>query len=203
MAKEDLPRTNLPPPPPERPRKIESTRVVSKSVAIALGIVCLILAGSILGALAYYGSQISSLNSSISVLQDAVSTRDSQISSLNSQVSSLNSGLGNLTDIVNLSKSTIWVNDQTVSQVANSYTSWTDSASYAGYVVVNVQSSTSPNTYVRLIYSSRGVEYDHQITVGMGGTAVFPVLPGSIQVVVGNTNLVNGATETVTITYYY
>jgi len=45
-------------------------------------------------------------------------------------------------------------------------------------------------------------DYDHSITVEVSGTAVFPVLPGSIKVRVGNTNWFSGATEIVTITYY-
>jgi hypothetical protein len=108
-----------------------------------------------------------------------------------------------LQDIVNLAKSTTWVNSQTVSQPANSYSNWTVSASYAGYVSVCVQSSTTDTTYVRVIYSSHGVNYDNQISVGVSGTAVFPILPASIEIRVGNTDLLNGATETVTITYYY
>ena len=166
--------------------------MVSRNTAIALGIICIILAVGVVGTFTSYSS-----------LKSQIEDKDSQISSLNSQVSALNSQVGNLTDIVHLEKSTIWVNDQTVSQAANSYTSWTTSAGYAGYVVVNVDSSTSTNTYVRVIYSSLSVGYDHQITVGLGGRAVFPVLPGSIQIVVGNTNLVNGATETVTVTFHY
>jgi hypothetical protein len=86
-----------------------------------------------------------------------------------------------------------------------SYTYWTFSASYAGYVSVYVQSSTSGATYVEVIYSAYGVSYDNQIGVGSGGYSVtFPILPSSnIEIGVGNSNLINGATETVTITYYY
>jgi len=112
----------------------------------------------------------------------------------------------NLSDIVNLVKSTVWVDDQTISQPAHSYTTWTPvfSASYAGYVSVWVQTSTTTNTYVQVIYSAYGVNYDQQITVGTGGTAVFPILPClDIEIRVGNVNLLTGATETVTITYHY
>jgi hypothetical protein len=100
----------------------------------------------------------------------------------------------------------VLVNSAIVSQPADSYTYWSFNTSnvwYAGYLSVNVSSSTSINTYVQVIYSVHGVNYDNTITVGASGTAVFPVLPASIEVRVGNTDLVNGATETVTITYYY
>jgi len=128
----------------------------------------------------------------------------SQIVSLQNQITSLQSQVNNLNNIVNLAGSTIWVNSQTISQPASSYTYWTASASYAGYISVYVQSSTTTNTYVEVVWSAYGVSYDNTITIGVSGTAVFPVLPASnIQIRVGNTNLINGATETVTVTYHY
>lgn len=197
----------IPPPPP--PKKL-----VSRNVAFALGIICIVLVVGLVGAFAYYASQISSLNS---------------------QVSSLNSEVGSLIGIVDLGNFTVWVNDATVTQAANYYTSWSFSAGYSGYISVNVQSSTTNNTYARVIYSAYGVDggvnYDNTITVGTNGTAFFPVVvlpsippitymgpairPGSfpstlypvgttfIEVRVGNTNTVGNAAETVTITYYY
>ena len=115
-----------------------------------------------------------------------------------------NSEYDTLTDIVNLQESTIWVNHETISQPPSSYTYWTFSASYAGYILVAVHSSTTDKTYIRVAYSSYGVSYNQKMDIGSSGTAVFPVLPcGSIGVSIGNTNLVNGATETVSVTYYY
>lgn len=125
------------------------------------------------------------------------------ITYLTSQINTLNTQITDLNSIVNLQKFTIWVNHVTVSQPANSYTLWTRLASYAGYVRVYVESSTTSNTYASVEYISHGVNYDVTITVGSSGTAVFPVLPGTVYVYVGNTNLLSGATETVTITYYY
>jgi hypothetical protein len=109
-----------------------------------------------------------------------------------------------LNDTVNLAKSTVWVDSQTISQPAHSYSYWSTSTSYAGYITVYVQTSTTTNTYVQVIYSAYGVNYDQQVTVGTSGTAVFPVLPCSnIEIRVGNVNLLTGATETVTITCHY
>jgi len=141
--------------------KMSEKKVVGRNVAIALGIICVILAVGLVVAIANYNS------------------------------------------IINLKKSTVWIDRQTVSQPAGSYTYWRFYAPYAGYVSVRVHSSTTDNTYVRVIWSSHGVNYDHSITVGVSGTAVFPVLPGSIEIRVGNLNLFSGATETVTITYHY
>jgi len=149
-----------------------------------LGIVCIILVVALIGAVGFYTFQISSLNSKVS----------------------------DLTDIVNLNKSTVWVNETTVTQTANNYTSWLFIPSYAGYILVNVSASTTSNTYARVIcHYFHGVNIDNQIGVGTGGLAVFPVLPiesnmlpySTTEIRVGNSNLVNGATETVTITYHY
>lgn len=171
-------------------------KTVGRNVPMALGITCIILAVSLIGAVSFYESQVSSLNSKVS----------------------------DLAEIVSLDESTVWVNNTAVTQTANNYTSWFFWANYAGYVSVNVQSSTTNDTYVRVVYSTYGIDYDNTITVGTSGTATFPVLPviliymtpsinGSslpinateyyIEIRVGNTNLVNGANETVTVTYYY
>jgi chaperonin cofactor prefoldin len=213
----------VPPPPPPPPTA--RTKVVGRKGAIALGIICVILAVS-LGITAFsLNSQINSLNSQIINLRNqivaknyTISSLNSQIASLNSQINSLNSRITSLQDqitslqnqvndlkeIINLEKSKTWVVRQTVSQPARSYTHWSFSTDYAGYIVVTVHSSTTDNTYVRVTWSSYGIRYDNTITVGVSGTAVFPVLPCSnVEVRVGNLNLLSGATETVTITYYY
>jgi hypothetical protein len=235
-------------------------KVVRRSVAIALGIVCILLIAGIGGAMAYYtmvindktttydnyASSHSHTNSEFNTLnqtyQDYFRTHshnNSQYDSLesiynsyvsthshtnaeynalqtsftnyvgnhsytNEQYTNLQNQVTDLNDTVNLAKSIVWVDDETVRQPANSYTSWTFLASHAGYVSVWVQTSDAPNTRVRVIYSSHGVDYDNEIGVGSSGTAVFPILPSSnIEIRVGNHNLVSSATETVTITYHY
>jgi hypothetical protein len=165
-------------------------KVVKRSVAVALGIVCIILAVSLVGAFAYYIPIVNNDNNTIS----------------------------SLTSIVSLANSTVWVNDETVSQGAGAYTNWTFSASYAGYVSVFIQTSTVSGTHVQVVYSwygvrygvkfnqdsSYGVNFNQEITVSAGSSAVFPLLPSSsITVGVGNGNILSSATETVTITYYY
>ena len=153
-------------------------KMVRRSVAIALGIICIILAAGLVGAILGLQNQVN-----------------------------------DLTNTINLGKSLVMVNYQTVNQAAGSYYSWHLSGiGYAGYISVDVQSSTTNDTYVRIIYSAYvGVglgltrfHYDNQTGVGTGGTVNVPILPYSVlEVRVGNSNLINGATETVTITYYY
>jgi hypothetical protein len=181
----------IPPPPPSNAQRARA-KMVSLNVAFALGIICIILVAGLGGAMAYY-----------------ISTHhhtDSNYDSLTSQNTYLN-------NIVNLAYSTLWVSDTTVTQTAGNYTYWYFPASYAGYVSVNVQTSTTDTTYVEVIYTAYvGINYDNTIIVGTNGTATFPILPpalyaalplSSIEIRVGNTNTVGNATETLTITYYY
>ena len=73
---------------------------------------------------------------------------------------------------------------------------------YAGCVSVAVE-STSNTTYVQVAYSSYGVNYNQTVTMGTGASAVFPVLPGDITIVIGNTELVDEVTGTASATYRY
>jgi uncharacterized coiled-coil protein SlyX len=197
----------------------QEKKVAGKNVAIALGIICIILAVGLVGAIADYtsiisgkdntisslNSQITTKNNTISSLNSQIADKDSQIASKDSQISNLQNQVYELNDTLNLAKSTVWVSNEAVNQPAGSYVYWTRSPSYAGYVAVNVQTSTTTNTYVRVIYgpTTYGVSYDNQISVGTGGWATFPIMPTSIEIRVGNTNLLNGASETVSIYYYY
>jgi prefoldin subunit 5 len=75
-------------------------KVVSRNLAIILGVVIIILLAGLVGAIANYTSitndkdnTISSKNSQISDLQNQISSKDSQINSLNSTVKSLEASL--------------------------------------------------------------------------------------------------------------
>ena len=179
-------------------------KVVGRNVAIALGIICIILVAA-LGVVLFlaYAPSSNSLQTTYNNYVDNHHYTDEEYTQMQA---SLQAQISNLTSIIGLGNSSVWVNDQTLSQPAGSYNDWSPafSASYCGYLVVQVLTSTTDKTYVRVSYSSHGVSYDNQTGVGSGGTATFPILPSSsIDVRIGNTNLVNGATETVTITYYY
>jgi hypothetical protein len=162
-------------------------------------------------------SEYNSLQSDYNSLQSIYLSLWNNFSSLQTNYNSLQSNYSvyvyshsytnaeyyDMEQITTLSKSTEWVASQTVSQPQSSYSYWTFYAQYAGYIVVTVQSSTTTNTYVEVIYASHGVSYDNRVVIGTTGTPAFPVLPTWVQIRVGNTNYVNGATETVTITYWY
>ena len=163
-------------------------KVVSRTVAIELGMVCIILLGGLVGAILVYSPMISQV--------------------------------AELTSIVNLTKSTIWVNAKkinftSISQpIGNPELIWNASANYAGYVSVHVSSNATvwpPNapvrashTYIRVTYSSHGVHYDQYLYIYEADeTVAFPVLPSSnIQISVGSMSA-ETFTDTITITYHY
>ena len=155
----------------------------------------------------YTNEQYSSLQSTILSLQNQISSLDTQISTLQNQISSLDTQLTSLNNIINLADSTVWVDGATVSEPAGnigiSWHDWTFSADYAGYVEIDV-SSTTAGAWTQVVYSAYGVSYSVQTNVGTSGAAYFPILPSSnITVGVGNGNALWGTTQTVTITYFY
>ena len=96
------------------------------------------------------------------------------------------------------------VDREVINQPASACTVWTLRLPYPGYLEVVVHSSTSTNTYVRVRYEAYAVKFDQEIKVGASGTASFPILPSdSVKVYVCNSNLLSGATHTISITYHY
>lgn len=159
--------------------------------------------------------QISNANTNLKTIEDyynsllyVINTENHdlsvQLTAANNQITNLQNQVNSLTSIANLTAFTTWVNNQTVNQTAGSYTTWSESASYAGYISITVSSSTTSSTFANVTYSSHGVNYNVQTNVGTNGTAYFPVLPSTnVTVAVGNGLSTGTATETVTITYYY
>lgn len=149
-------------------------------------------------------SQVSSDASQISTMKSEVQSLQNEVANYNNQISTLQSEINTLDTKLSLGSYTSWLSSDTISQPASYYTYWTETTQYAGYITVTVQSSTTSNTYAIVQWSADGVTYDQSITIGMSGSATFPVLPASsVEVGVGNTNFVNGATETISITYVY
>lgn len=143
----------------------------------------------------YYNSKMYVLNTDNHDLSVELTTANTELTSLQNQVNALNA-------ICNLTVSTTWVNNQTVSQQAGRATTWLEPATYAGYVAIQVFSSTINSIYANVSYSSYGVNYTNQMNLG-NGIAYFPILPSNVTVAIGNSLLSGIATETVTITYFY
>jgi hypothetical protein len=199
-------------------------KVVNRTMVIALGLTCLVLAAGLVGSIAVYmpmvnnlqsqiaekDNTISSLNNTISslnrtnqVLQNAISQLSLNQSDMESEIAYLNNTAQYLSNITQLRVYGLLVYNQAVNQAADANTTiFTNVIYYAGYVTVAVQSSSN-TTYVEVAYSAYGVNYDNTITVGTSGTAAFPVLPASIEIRVGNTDTVDSVNATVTATYHY
>jgi len=183
-------------------------KMVSRNVAIALGIIFIVVIAGLAVAFAYY---INDKNNTITSLNIRISSKDSQISQLNSnvtnlqnQLNDLNSTVNDLNKVVNFEKTQYWEGGEQIYYNASSYHEWGSNADYAGYLEVDVQSNAT-STYVQVAYYSYGVHYDNQIVVGAGNTRTyFPILPAlTVTTKVGNTNLFDGALIGVTIIYHY
>jgi cell division protein FtsL len=168
----------------------QEKKVVGKTVAIALGIICIILTVGLVGTIVKYTSMISD--------------KDSTISSQSSQIFNFSEKVVNLTQIVELQESKNWLSNQPVSLSTSGYTYWNFSASYAGYGFIVVSTNNVMGLYIRVIYYSliSGVNYNQQINDN-SNIGSFPILPStSIQIRVG-TNSSTGMTGKVSVTYYY
>jgi hypothetical protein len=136
-----------------------------------------------------------------------MTAKDTQINELTAQLSSIadeyNAILADYNAIIALGKTGILLSNFSFAQAANSSTViWSDVVQYAGYVAVQLQSNSN-TTYARVAYTSFGVDFNQSITVGESGTAAFPVLPGTIEVSVGNTEPIDSVNGTVAATYVY
>jgi len=179
----------------------------SKLVAIIVIAIAAIVAVSFLAALPYYYATFTkSQSNTINNLATAQSSNSgSSCYNLESEVQSLENEVQNLQNIVNLQNSdTLWQNYPINEGSGGSYY-FSFTANYAGYVIVDVVSSSTSNTWVQIEINnpSTGTIESTQYTVGYSGTVYFPVLPGTVTIYIGNSNLINGASQTVTITYVY
>jgi cell division protein FtsB len=198
----------------------------SNMKVIALVVVCIILAASLVGVIAVYvpnnsqaqltekDNTISSLQAQINALEYQISTTNSttyvsQIAYLNSQLSDLNDTLtsayseyASLQKNVQLGISEVWY-DNSFSQNANDTTTLgTAEVDYAGYVVVQA-TATANTTYAQVLYTYGGIDLDFNQTIGTSGTALFPLLPGTVEMRIGNINQSDVNNVTATITHYY
>jgi hypothetical protein len=208
----------------KKPVKAGKRKVSWRTVAIALVMVSIMLSAALAGVIAVYLpmadnlqsqiadknsdiadliSQVSSLNAQISSLQTSLDQKDSSISDLQDGIDILYSRIAAYLDIIYLNVSGSMISDKAVSQNQSDFTVvYQDNIQYLGYVAVGVQ-STSNTTYVELLYSAYGINYDHNVTVGTAGTAYFPVMPSTFEIRVGNTEPYTGALVNATVSAIY
>lgn len=197
----------------------------NSKIVIALAVICVVLASSLVGVIALYQpnnsqSQLTDKDNTISALRAQLldlqnqlvnSPNDSQqvaylyqqVSDLNSSLISANTSVYALQQIANLSYSSDLYDDNTFTQDANTTTTlFNDNLSYAGYVEVQA-AGTASTTYVEVLNSFEGFNFDYNQTVGIGATVVFPVLPGGVAILIGNTNQTSANSVEAYATYYY
>jgi hypothetical protein len=225
---EDIPTTA-----PQRSPQTKPKRVVRRNVAMALGIMCIVLVAGIGGAIIHYSlvvsdkdKTISSQNSQVSILRnqniqlqtwlDGNETLLNQtqanntnlqnlIDSLNSNVTKFQNEINNL-HIMYTEKSTVWVNNENVGiNRSNTLVGWLEYVPSAGYVSIRVSSNDN----------STNVAFENYNTTNVTSLTNFSM--GEINVGFGGTVVipilpnwveilvgsVSGAKLVVTITYYY
>jgi cell division protein FtsB len=210
----------------KKTEKMGKRKISWKPVAIALVLVCIVVSAGLVGVLAVYLPMVDDLNTQISEKDADLTNLTSQIGSLHAQVASLqnsldqsNSTIQNLQDgvetlnlqiqsylnVIYMNASAYLLSQEPVTQNQSDYSVvFQTTLEYAGYVSVSAQ-STSNTTYIQLLYSSFKVNYDHNVTVANAGTAYFPVLPGAVEIRVGNTDTNTGdlVNASVTAIYYF
>jgi hypothetical protein len=209
-----------------QPSVTEPKKMVSRNVALTIGIVCIILLViSLAGTFAYYTSiindkvnTISSLNSQVASLNTQVSNENNTISSLNNQLATLQGQVSNIR-ILGAENSTVWINTLSLSvrqdvtieeQIAAIYTNNSaiippsQNVSSLGYVSVLV-SSNNTSTNVQYVYAASNgtfVGLSQWIQVGLYGIAVFPVQP-TTTAYVAFTSSSGTSSFTATAIYHY
>lgn len=191
--------------------EIEPKKMIRRGVAVALGIICIILVACLGGLMAYYtfaisdrDNTISSKNNQIDSLNTQISRKNSQISQLNSNLTNLQNQVNNLTDVLNLNRSTVWVSGKEVNLWSRDPV-YEGNVTYAGYIVVHVSTGWPNNTLV-MNYTFQDLNYENKTFFSGDVTATFPVLPSSNIKVFAFTEawiLTGPADAYVTIIYYY
>lgn len=197
---------------------------------IALTVICIVLAASLVGIIAFSPSAgnadlqaqltekdntIASLNAQLAqALLDAqnsgldpntAASYEAEIMQLNQQIAYLNSTLTDTSDLQALLalqvRGDLYGNAFT--QGAGEITTlYNGGIGYGGYLIIS-EEATSNTTYVYVQCEFGQYIWAHNQTIGNAGTIVCPVLPGTLTVKIGNLDTANMNTVNATITYYY
>jgi hypothetical protein len=168
-----------------KPSEAKPKKMVKRSIAVALGIVCIVL----ITALGVAMSQTFSSSSQVNDLTDSLNLRKYVVLVMEKNFYQLSSNYTSWTFSVNVS-GYVLVSVVTLGNV---------------YVRVIYNASVPVGIVDGTLFdygTSYNYQYDSQETVSGRGTAVFPVLPSSnIEIRIGNT--IGGTEESVSIIYYY
>jgi len=120
-------------------------------------------------------------------------------SSLQSQYYSLESQYSSLEPQITWSSNTL-MSSYTITQTAGECTPFTLTATNGGYLEISWTSSTT-NTYVYVWSSQYG--WSWRSSKSSQATVYVPVPPGNVNYEICNSNVITGATETLTVVYNY
>ena len=196
-------------------------KVVGRNIFVITLIICIVVSVGLVAMLATYlptvsnleseliekDQELTNLNTTITNLSLQMIALEDQITQKNSEITSLRGNYETVLDLQNriltLQESGYLVNGVSFSQNATlTHQVYNGLLEYTGYVQINAQSN-STTTYVKIIYNSFGTNINQKITIGESGTISFPILPGEVEIIVGNDESINGVTGIITINYIY
>ena len=194
-----------------------SEKKVGNKKFTVTSVICVILVTIIVTTFAFYSSILQYKDDTIASLNSDITDKDEQISSVNSekddlqtQIDGITGQINNLTEIIELDKSEVWIDDYFENVTAGSYISLNRTVDYAGYIkfdTIGGESTTETGEiYAQVSWYTRDlVFYEQKMVVGKDAFFRFPVLPTSnLAVRVGYDDPLNGtANIIVAITYVY
>jgi len=179
-------------------------KMVTRSVAVAVGLICIILVVSLVGVTAYYASALGGKES-------AIQTDDNQLTALTSKVE-------NLSEIVNVDELDFLLDQNEVvppKQSLNVYE--LTKANYSGFIVIQLwgYGVNISSTWINVVWGLRTSPLLYGFNVNYNETRIipyfqyqpaleyFPVLQnGYFNVILGN-NQTQTITVEVRVSYYY
>jgi hypothetical protein len=119
----------------------QEKRVVGRTVAIALGIICIILAVGLVGTIVGYTSIINGKDNTIATKDNIIATKNSEISDLNNSIATLNNTIHRLEKIENVTNQIFYLRN-VIDCDGNWLGSWNLVATFNQY---NVSEGKTPN----------------------------------------------------------
>jgi hypothetical protein len=196
-------------------------KVVGKNIFVITLIICIAVSVGLVAMLATYlptisnleseliekDQELTNLNTTITNLSLQMIALEDQITQKNSEITSLRGNYETVLDlqnrIITLQESGYLANGVSFSQNATlTHQVYNGLLEYAGYIQINAQSN-STTTYVKIVYDSFGTNVNQKIIIGESGTISFPILPGEVEIIVGNDESINVVNGIITINYVY
>ena len=204
-------------------------KVYSQKIVIGLGLISIVLAAGLIGVFAYsfvggsaaeinklkaentglqgnltsLTSQLNSIQSNYIQTRNALESQTAQKEQLQSSYNELANYVSNLTKILQLGASATLLQNQEIQLAAGeNKTLYSNVFDYAGFFTIAVESNSS-TTFAQVMFTYADLVFDNKIVVGESGTAAFAVLPGTIDIIIGNTEATNSVAATVTAAYIY